>query len=165
MDLYLFRHAEAGKRLPARARDIERSLTAEGKEELEDVARSLARLKIKPDNIVSSPLKRSRETAEIVAKALKERGKVEIWDELKPEGSKLELFKRLSKLKPESTVLCVGHEPYLSQAINEVMGHQGPPRILLRKCGLARLSVKAFNPKVEGELRWLLTPRLLKRMS
>lgn len=165
MDLYLFRHAEAGKRLPARARDIERSLTAEGKEELEDVARSLARLKIKPDNIVSSPLKRSRETAEIVAKALKERGKVEIWDELKPEGSKLELFKRLSKLKPESTVLCIGHEPYLSQAINEVMGHQGPPRILLRKCGLARLSVKAFNPKVEGELRWLLTPRLLKRMS
>lgn len=165
MDLYLFRHAEAGKRLPARARDIERSLTAEGKEELEDVARSLARLKIKPDNIVSSPLKRSRETADIVAKALKERGKVEIWDELKPEGSKLELFKRLSKLKPESTVLCVGHEPYLSQAINEVMGHQGPPRILLRKCGLARLSVKAFNPKVEGELRWLLTPRLLKRMS
>lgn len=165
MDLYLFRHAEAGKRLPARARDIERSLTAEGKEELEDVARSLARLKIKPDNIVSSPLKRSRETADIVAKALKERGKVEIWDELKPEGSKLELFKRLSKLKPESTVLCIGHEPYLSQAINEVMGHQGPPRILLRKCGLARLSVKAFNPKVEGELRWLLTPRLLKRMS
>jgi phosphohistidine phosphatase len=165
MDLYLFRHAEAGKRMPARARDIERSLTAEGKEELEDVARSLARLKIKPDHIVSSPLKRTRETADIVAKALKQRGKVEIWDELKPEGSKLELFKRLSKLKLESTVLCVGHEPYLSQAINEVMGHQGTPRILLRKCGLARLSVKAFNPKVEGELRWLLTPRLLKRMS
>jgi phosphohistidine phosphatase len=165
MDLYLFRHAEAGKRIPAPARDIERSLTAEGKEELEDVARSLARLKIRPDHIVSSPLKRTRETADTVAKALKQRGKVEIWDELKPEGSKLELFKRLSKLKPESTVLCVGHEPYLSQAINEVMGHQGPPRILLRKCGLARLSVKGFNPKVEGELRWLLTPRLLKRMS
>ena len=165
MDIYLFRHAEAGKRIPARARDIERSLTVEGKEELEDVARSLARLKIKPDHIVSSPLKRTRETADIVAKALKQRGKVEIWDELKPEGSKLDLFKRLSKLKPEATVLCVGHEPYLSQAINEVMGHQGPPRILLRKCGLARLSVKAFSPKVEGELRWLLTPRLLKRMS
>jgi phosphohistidine phosphatase len=165
MDIYLFRHAEAGKRIPARARDIERSLTVEGKEELEDIARSLARLKIKPDHIVSSPLKRTRETADIVAKALKQRGKVEIWDELKPEGSKLDLFKRLSKLKPEATVLCVGHEPYLSQAINEVMGHQGPPRILLRKCGLARLSVKAFSPKVEGELRWLLTPRLLKRMS
>ncbi len=165
MDLYILRHAEAGKRLPAQARDVERSLTAEGKEELEDVARALSRMKLRPDHIITSPLKRSRESANIVAKSLKERDKVEIWDELKPEGSKQELYKRLSKLKPESIVLCVGHEPYLSQTINEVMGHQGLPRIVLRKCGLARLSVKAFNPKIEGELRWLLTPRLLKRMS
>jgi len=151
--------------LPAQARDAERSLTAEGKEELEDVARALSRLKLKPDHIISSPLKRSRETASIVAKALKGRDKVEIWDELKPEGSKQELYKRLSKLKPESVVLCIGHEPYLTQAINEVMGHQGPTKIVLRKCGLARVSIKAFNPKLEGELRWLLTPRLLRRMS
>jgi len=165
MDLYILRHAEAGKRLPAQARDAERSLTAEGKEELEDIARSLARLKLMPDHIVTSPLKRSRETATIVAKALKGRDKVEIWDELKPEGSKQELYKRLSKLKPESNVLCIGHEPYLTQAINEMMGHQGASKIILRKCGLARLSIKAFAPKVDGELRWLLTPRLLKRMS
>lgn len=165
MDLFIFRHAEAGNRLPARARDAERSLTAEGKEELEDVARSLSRLKLRPDHIISSPLKRSRETANIVAKALKNRGKVELWDELKPEGSKQALYQRLSKLKPESRVLCIGHEPYLTQAVNEIMGHQGPPRIVLRKCGLVRISIKAFNPKVEGELRWLLTPRLLKRMS
>jgi phosphohistidine phosphatase len=165
MDIFILRHAEAGKRLPAQARDAERSLTAEGKEELEDVARALSRLKIEPDHIISSPLKRARETATVVAKSLKGRDKVEIWDELKPEGSRAEFYKRLSKLKPESVVLCIGHEPYLSQAINEVMGHQAAPRIVLRKCGLARLSIKAFNPKVEGELRWLLTPRLLKRMS
>jgi phosphohistidine phosphatase len=165
MDFFILRHAEAGKSLPARAKDAERSLTAEGKEELEDVARALSRLKIRPDHIISSPLKRTRETAGEVAKALKKRDKVEIWDELKPEGSKQELYKRLSKLKPESTVLCVGHEPYLTQMINEVTGHQGPPKIVLRKCGLARLSIKAFSPKVDGELRWLLTPRLLKRMS
>jgi phosphohistidine phosphatase len=165
MDLFILRHAEAGKRLPAQARDAERSLTEEGKEELEDVARALLRMKLRPDRIISSPLKRSRETASIVAKALKERGKMEMWDELKPEGSRQELYKRLSKLKQESVVLCIGHEPYLSQMVNEVMGHQGASKIVLRKCGLARLSIKAFNPKVEGELRWLLTPRLLKRMS
>jgi phosphohistidine phosphatase len=165
MDLFIMRHAEAGKRLPAQARDAERSLTARGKEELEDVARALSRLKLRPDHIISSPLKRSRETASIVAKALKERDMVEIWDELKPEGSKQELYKRLSKLKRESNVFCVGHEPYLTQVINEMMGHQGVSRIVLKKGGLARLSIKTFSPKVEGELRWLLTPRLLKRMS
>jgi len=165
MDLFILRHAEAGKRLPAQARDTERSLTAKGKEELEDVARALSRLKMRPDHIISSPLKRSRETATIVAKALKNRDKVEIWDELKPEGSRQELYKRLSGLKLESVVLCVGHEPYLTLAMNDLMGHQGGPGILLKKCGLARLSIRAFSPKVEGELRWLLTPRLLKRMS
>ncbi len=165
MDFFVLRHAEAGKRLPARARDAERSLTAQGTEELEDVARALSRLKIRPDHIISSPLKRSRETATIVAKALRGRDRVEIWDELKPEGSKQELYARLSRLKPESVVLCIGHEPYLTQAINDLMGHQTPPRIVLRKCGLARLSIRAFNPKAEGELRWLLTPKLLKRMA
>ena len=165
MDLFVLRHAEAGKRLPAQARDAERSLTAKGKEDLEDVARALSRMKLGPDHIISSPLKRTRETASIVAKALKERDKVEIWDELKPEGSKQELYKRLSKLKPESTVLCIGHEPYLSQVINDVMGHQGASNIVLKKCGLARISIKSFTPRPEGELRWLLTPRLLKQIS
>ncbi len=164
MDLFVLRHAEAGKRLPVQGRDAERSLTAEGREELEDVARSISRLKVKPDRVVTSPLKRSSETAAVVAKALKVRERVELWDELKPEGSRQELYKRLSKLKPEAVVLCVGHEPYLTLAINDLMGHQGPPRIVLRKCGLARLSIKSFVPKPEGELRWLLTPRLLKRM-
>jgi phosphohistidine phosphatase len=165
MELYILRHAEAGKRLSAQARDIERSLTAEGKEELEDVARAISRLKIKPDHIISSPLNRARETATIVAKALKTKEKVEVWDELKPEGSKQELFKRLSALSPEASVLCVGHEPYLTQAINDIMGHQGIANVVLRKSGLARVSIRAFTPKAEGELRWLLTPRLLKRMS
>jgi phosphohistidine phosphatase len=165
MEIFILRHGEAGRSLSVRTRDAERSLTAEGKEELAEVARALSRLKIRPDHIISSPLKRSRETASVVAKVLKRRDEVDIWDELKPEGSRQELFKRLSKLKHESSVLCVGHEPYLTQMINEVMGHQGSPRVVLRKCGLARLSIKAFSPRVEGELRWLLTPRLLMRMS
>lgn len=165
MDLFILRHAEAGKSLPVLTRDVERSLTAQGKEELEDVARALSRLKIDPDHVITSPLKRSRETANIVARSLKARDKVELWDELKPEGSRQELFKRLAKMKPESRVLCVGHEPYLTQAVNELLGHQGPSRIVLRKAGLIRVAIRSFSPKPEGELRWLLTPRLLKRMS
>jgi len=165
MELFILRHAEAGRRIPAQARDAERSLTAQGKEELEDVTRALVRLKIRPDTIITSPLKRTRETATTVAKALGSRDKVEVWDELKPEGSRQELFKRLAKMKSETSVLCVGHEPYLTQTINEVMGHQGMARIVLRKSGLARVSIRTFTPEVEGELRWLLTPRLLKRMS
>lgn len=165
MEVFILRHAEAGKRIDARSRDAERSLTAEGREELESVAKALSKLKVRPDRIISSPLKRSTETASLVAKALKHRGKPEAWDELRPEGSIQGLLKRLSGLGPESRVLCVGHAPYLSQMIDEVLGHHGKSRIVLRKSGLARVSIRSFSPTVEGELRWLLTPKLLRRMS
>jgi hypothetical protein len=40
----------------------------------------------------------------------------------------------------------------------------------LKKAGLARIRIntmnpKLMNPKLKGELRWLLTPRLLKRLQ
>ncbi len=165
MELFVLRHGEAGKRVPARTKDAERSLTEEGRDGIGEVARAMSRLKIKPDHIVSSPLKRSTETAEIVARALKKRDEVEVWDELRPEGSRQALYKRLSELKVESSTILVGHEPYLTHMINDLMNHQGVPRIVLRKGGLARLSIRSFSPKVEGELRWLLTPKLLKRIS
>src|ERR1700730_16657982 len=160
MELFILRHGEAGKRLPVRARDADRALTEKGKDEVDEVGRAMSRLKIKPDYIISSPLKRARETAAIVAKALKKRDEVEIWDDLKPEGSKQDLYKRLSALKVESIAILVGHEPYLTQVINEAMGHEGAPKIVLKKGGVARLAIRSFSPKVEGELRWLLTPRL-----
>ena len=164
MELYILRHAEAGKRLSA-PRGIRTIPDRRGERGAPGRRPCNLRTKAKarPDHI--SPLKgRCRETA-TRRKGLKTKGKVEIWDELKPEGSKQELFKRLSKLGPEATVLCVGHEPYLTQAINDIMGHQGAADIVSGRCGLARLSIKSFTPKTEGELRWLLTPRLLKRMS
>ena len=165
MELYILRHAEAGKRLPARAKDVDRPLTEEGKEELKLVAKAIRNLDIKPDLIVSSPLKRAKETAEIVAKAIGSKAKPELWDELKPEGSRDAFLKRLSSVKRESTVLCVGHEPYLTQLIGDVMHSQTRPTMVLKKAGVARLSLKSFSPKAEGELKWLLTPRLLKRLS
>ncbi|MDG6983067.1 MAG: phosphohistidine phosphatase SixA [Nitrososphaerota archaeon] len=168
MELYLLRHGEAGTRVPT-ARDSERALTASGKEEIEKVAKSLASQKYVFDVVASSPLKRAKDTASIVNKALKRKGDVEEWHELSPEGSKAAFFKRLSKLRPTAAVLCVGHEPYLTTTIGEVVGMGGErlpgSRIVLRKGGMAKLVVVRFTPKVSGELRWLLTPKQLKRLA
>jgi len=163
MELFILRHGEAGKSMPARRGDVDRALTAEGEEESKEVAEAISSLDIKPDLIITSPLKRAHETADIAARALKAR--VEVWDELTPEGDKKALLARLSKLKRESRVLCVGHEPYLTAVISEIIGNPGGSRIILRKAGLARLTITSFAPKVGGELRWLLTPKLLKQMS
>jgi phosphohistidine phosphatase len=168
VELYLLRHGEAGKRLPSVAKDQDRPLTASGRDELQRIGESLAKDGFEFDVVAASPLRRSRESALIVNKALRRKASVEEWPELSPEGSRLALYRRLSKLKPESSVLCVGHEPYLTTSIGEIIGggdKRGILRIVLKKGGLVRLSISRFTPEVSGELRWLLTPRQVRRLS
>ena len=168
MELYLLRHGEAGKRLPAATKDEDRALTVAGREEIQRIGESLANDGFEFDTVATSPLRRAKETAMIVNRALKRRAQVEEWTELSPEGSRVTLYRRLAKLKPESSILCVGHEPYLTTSIGEIIGvgeRRGTVRIVLKKGGLARLSVSRFTPEVSGELRWLLTPRQIRRLS
>lgn len=166
MELYIFRHGEAGKRLPAGMKDSERGLTVAGADEVKQVAEGLASLEPEFDVIATSPLKRSVQTLDIIAKTLKnKKGRVERWDELKPEGSRLDLYKKLGGFKQESSILIVGHEPYLSAMISEIIFGNAAGGIVLKKSGAARIDVSSMHPKPKGQLRWLLTPKLLRRMA
>ncbi|HXW95796.1 MAG TPA: phosphohistidine phosphatase SixA [Nitrososphaerales archaeon] len=169
MELYLMRHGEAGKRIPVAARDTARALTAAGRQEVEDVGQAMAKLGYEFDVVATSPLKRAKETATIVSEALKQKNRVEEWSELSPEGNRGALYRRLTSVRPGSKVLCVGHEPYLTIAMGEIAGRGGDGsagfRISLKKGGMAKLLVTGFNPKISGELRWLLTPKQIRRMS
>lgn len=157
----MLRHGEAGARLEIMTKDSGRSLTAAGRDEVGTIAKKIASMKLKFDHIVTSPLVRARETAEVVAKPQK--ANVEEWDELKPEGDRQAFYRRLSKLKADSSVLVVGHEPYLTTMICEMIGAPGG-RMLLKKGGLARVRVGTLTPKVSGELRWLLSPRIIRKL-
>ena len=165
MDLIILRHGEAGKSVDAASRDAERALTVSGRKEVEEVAEGLARLKVEVGCIATSPLKRAKETANIAAKVLKNDELVEVWDELRPEAETTELYRRLSKLKGDSGVLLVGHEPYLSGMIGELVAGTRQARIVLKKAGVARVEVSTFVPKPSGDLRWLLTPRQMKKID
>jgi len=163
MDLLVLRHGEAGRRSTSPG-DSKRSLTAEGRQEIVDLSNGLKSLEVKLDCILTSPLLRAKQTAEIVAKSLKYKGKIEELDSLKPEGNRLEFYSVLSRLKQDSMVLVVGHEPYLSEMISEAISQSGC-RINLKKAGLARIRVLSTLPKIRGELRWLLTPKHLKKIA
>jgi phosphohistidine phosphatase len=165
VELVILRHGEAGNRSPSVSRDLERGLTSSGRKEMEDVANSINGLKLVINKIATSPLKRARETAEIVAVVLKKQKDLEVWDELKPEAETADLYRRLSKLKGESSILLVGHEPYLSSMISELISGGRKSRILLKKAGIAKVVVDSLATKPSGELRWLLTPRQIKKMS
>ncbi|HEX6068123.1 MAG TPA: phosphohistidine phosphatase SixA [Nitrososphaera sp.] len=166
MDLYVLRHGEAGRRLAAGSKDSERALTVAGAKEVEEIAGAIATLGVKPDLVATSPLARSRQTAVIVAKKLKiKKEKLQDWDELKPEGSRAKLYEKLARFKPEASVMVVGHEPYLSTLVSELVFDGQKGRIVLKKGGFARVGVTSFRPKPRGELRWLLTPKHMKRME
>jgi len=158
------RHGEAGKRLPVPSKDYERPLTAAGEREIGEIAGALRKLKLKFDRIISSPLKRCHDTAAIVAEEQGGGAKVEDWDELKPEGSRPVLLHKLSRLRQDSDILIVGHDPYLSILIGEVISGTPGVKLALKKGGLARIQVTSFSPRPTGELRWLLTPKLLRKI-
>ena len=165
MDLFILRHGEAGQRVSAGRGDFQRSLTTAGQKEVSDIAKSLKELGTKFDVVITSPLKRAHQTAAIVAKILKIEKKMQDWDELSPEGNRIDLYNKLSHLKQQSLVLVVGHEPYLSKMVSEIIfdGNDGG-RIDLKKAGFARIRIISSTPKFQGELRWLLTPKLLSDM-
>ena len=168
MEVYFLRHGEAGKRMAVAEKDSERGLTESGKVEIREVGESMAKLDLKFDLVATSPLKRAKETAAIVNRALKRKGAVEEWGELVPEGSREALYRRLGKQRAGSSILLVGHEPYLTTAINELAargGSEGGTRIVLKKGGLARVSLSGSGARLSGEIRWLLSPKLIRKMA
>ena len=169
------RHGYAGNRLSDPMKDIKRELTVSGKKEVVEIAKSLKKLGVKFNVIFSSPFTRAFQTAQIIAEEYKLTEQIEQSEELKPDGSKGSLYNKLSKLSIDSVILIVGHEPYLSSMINDIISnndtdrnnnknHNNNNNIILKKAGLSRIKITSTVPKFKGELRWLLTPRILKKI-
>jgi len=163
MDLYLLRHGEAGKSMPGSSKDAKRTLTQDGRAEVEAVGKAIRMLDLGLDLLASSPLSRAFDTAAIVGRQIRLKGQVEVWDELKPEGERRTLYARLGRLRPDSSVMIVGHEPYLGNVVGDIIG--GHARVNLKKAGLVRVRVSSVLPSPKGELRWLLSPRVLKALA
>ena len=173
MDLFILRHGYAGNRLSDPMKDTKRQLTVSGKKEVVEIAKSLKKLGVKFNVIFSSPLARAFQTAKIIAEEYKLTEQIEQSEDLKPNGSKDSLYNKLSKLNIDSVILIVGHEPYLSSMINDIISsnndadrnyNKNNNNIILKKAGLSRIKITSTVPKLKGELRWLLTPRILKKI-
>jgi phosphohistidine phosphatase len=151
MRLYFLRHGAAD--WPDWNRpDDERPLTEAGRCELHQVSDLLVRLKANPDLIVTSPLPRAAQTADIAAEHLRVRVREEKL--LAPGFGPIDL-KRLLRKYPQQTLMLVGHEPDLSSVIASLTGG----RIKLSKAGVALVDLDSGK----GRLRWLLPPTIAKR--
>src|SRR5512144_3345207 len=97
MIVYFLRHANAGERMASPKKDEKRALDKEGIEQCGYVGRALAALNVQVDAIVSSPLKRSTQTASLVGNELGYEGKLQLEDALKPAAAYADFRKMLEK--------------------------------------------------------------------
>jgi len=165
-ELYVMRHGIAVDRGSAGfSDDSKRPLTVEGKKKMKQIMAGLIKLGFDLDWIVSSPLVRARETAEIVAEELGTRPPLDLCDALGPGGSPESLISFLAKHSNRKRVLVVGHEPDLSELVARLIGAGRHTHFGFKKGGCCLITFLEFPPKSPGQLVWWLTPRLLRRMA
>src|SRR5579862_5981943 len=137
MKIYFLRHGEAGDGSQWQGEDSKRPLTDDGIERMRRQAKTLASWEPNIELILSSPLTRARQTANIVAKALK-------LDVTEEDGLKSGAFNlpTLGQILGQHTsverLMVVGHEPDFSRTISALIGGGS---VEMKKGGLAQVEI------------------------
>ena len=153
--LHLLRHAHAGDAFDWAGDDALRPLTKKGRGQCERLGSFLADHDVRPDVIVSSPLVRSMQTAELVAATLG----MTVRSDARLGGNfgKLELWALLDELGGREPLL-VGHDPDLSMLLEYLVDASG---ISMRKATLATIDMETRLSDGDASLRWLIPAELL----
>jgi phosphohistidine phosphatase len=165
MRLVLFRHGPAGSRDPRRWPDDGlRPLTAKGVERTRAAASGLRRvLGGDPVAILSSPLTRCVESAELVREAFSSVRPVTD-PALAPGGSYRRILAMLAERKQGSTVILVGHEPDLGKLAGTLL-FGAPCPLPMRKSGACVLDFPGEIKAGGAILQEFLPPRILRRLA
>jgi phosphohistidine phosphatase len=159
-ELYLVRHAIAEERGDAWPDDSKRPLTDEGISRFRKSARGLSRLGMSLDVILTSPLVRARQTADLLGAVFEQRPHVVTVESLIPGGSYQALLTDLEKHARRSRIALVGHEPGIGELAARLAGSRHP--FEFKKGAICRIDVDSLPPGGPGQLRWFLTPRILR---
>ena len=162
-EIYLIRHGIAEARGDAWPDDAKRPLSEDGMSRLKKEARGLARLNLAFDVILTSPLVRTRQTAEIVASGLDSRPAIVNIDSLAPGAAYAALVADLEKHARKHSIALVGHEPGIGELAARLIGSRHP--IEFKKGAVCRIDLDEVPPSGPGDLRWMLTPRILRSIK
>jgi len=172
MEIYLLRHgiaADLGE--DGVMSDADRPLTKKGCEKMKQEAEGMRKLGLEFDLIFTSPLLRTRQTAEAVADVLGLTDKITIIDALAPGRSfargvskKAEVFIEIGAHGFERALL-VGHQPDMSELTSVLLTGHRDLNVEFKKGALCAIEVAGLPPRAPGALLWLLTPGQLKRIA
>ena len=159
MRLLLMRHGIAEVLDPSGSDDAGRRLTREGRRRVQAIAKGMGTLGMAPDAVVTSPLARCRETAEIVCTTLGVGAPVR--DGRLAPGADFHTLADLVAERPDATELALcGHQPDLGRMTEELTGAD----IEVKKGAVIVIEAARVRPH-GGMLVGLYPPRALRRLG
>jgi phosphohistidine phosphatase len=153
MRIYLVRHSEAMNRVPPMP-DEARCLSARGRVSFREMARRFREAGGKPSRILTSPLIRAVQTAEILSEAIRYEGEVLADPRLSPGFDVAKLNAVLDDCPAETEIAIVGHEPDLGDILTRLLSL--PQGVAMRKGSIAALDLPIGAPSSRARLVWLL---------
>ncbi|HEY0874276.1 MAG TPA: phosphohistidine phosphatase SixA [Vicinamibacterales bacterium] len=163
LELYLIRHGIAADRGEEFPDDSKRPLTSEGIASLRKEARALDELGVAIEHIITSPLVRAKQTADVFVQHLQTKPSLSISDALAPAGSPAAVVQDIVKQARKGRIALVGHEPNLGELAARLIGSRTP--LEFKKGGICRIDFDVLPPKGIGHLRWFVTPKMLRKIG
>jgi len=161
MEIYLMQHGKSY----AKDRDPERSLTPQGEEQIHLSAKALKKMALNFDLIVSSPKKRARQTAEIIAGELGyPRHNIKVTETLEPTIPAKDALSYLESFGDKDKIFLAGHLPSLAEVASALVSDTSQVLIHFEMGGVVRIDIEEVKGH-RGELRWSLTPDQLRMIS
>lgn len=167
LNLYILRHASAGVRRMNPKLDLKRPLDKDGKRHCLHLAHVLNALNLNFDLIVSSPLKRCLQTAQLIGTEMGYEAKILHAQALEPNADYTQFQRLVHECRSYENVLMVGHNPTLTSFLGKLIGQVpadsesgGMANVRLRKGSLARVTLE----RGPGVLQSMLDPRLVRAL-
>jgi len=164
MNLFILRHASAGVRRANPLLDVKRPLDKDGKRHCILLAQTLNAMNVSFDLIISSPLKRSVQTASLIGTETGYESRILLSNALSPDATFRDFQRLLSECRLQESVLVVGHNPNISQFLGSLLVHPSEtsttPMIRMRKGSLAKVSLM----RAPATMQLLLDPRTVRAL-
>ena len=161
--LYLVRHGLAAEQGPEFPNDDDRPLTSDGIERLRVQVLGLRELDVRIDRVLTSPLLRAAQTAEILAAGIGCEAPLVTVDALRPGGRYDALLAALARLGSDRSVALVGHMPSIGEMAARLIGAKEP--LAFKKGATCCIETDALPPSAAGQLRWFVPPRALRALG
>lgn len=159
MNIYLIRHGEAEKASGSK-KDFDRALTSDGEKKIRIAAAGWKQLVPEFSHIISSPLTRAVQTAEIIAEVYKFTNKI-IVDKRLTFGSRSEDVANLVNENQGTDIALVGHEPDFSEHVSKFIC-ASMVNVDFKKGMIAKISFDGKAKLHRGVLEFLIPAKAYK---